>query len=749
MKNGKFVFLCILLGLSSAYASGFRNYQQGARATALGGAFIARADDPSAIFYNPAGISFAAANTFSIGTTLVNPLSSFTGPLTLDKNIYTETKSNFYSPSTLYMIFPVFKNVNFGFGLYSPFSYGVEWPENWVGRFIATNTEYKSLSLNPVLSWKPFRFISVGAGLDLMYGAFIYENGVVFTPRELSGTGRLSGDAYGLGFNAGIQVEPLNGLKLGATYRSSRKLDFREAEKSFHFPRTDNAYTNAEVAFVFQSIDASTSFSLPAEYGFGIAYEIFNNLILEADQVFTDWEIYDAYLVTLDLEGAENAPLTFMRFYQNTQSQRFGLEYQVIADLSLRVTACQLEKPNLTQNFHTGQADFTRYVAIGNSISSGFQSGALTAEHQELSYPNLLASQAGVEVFTQPLLAYPGLGQYTIADAGILELIALSPLTIIPAQYSEYPEFDPDNPYLTGEIAGQIQPYHNLAIPGLLLADAFYNTISENSFSQTLFIDTILRNKDKAEEDQKTVWQQARELDPTFITCWIGNNDYLAFALSGGENGDILTTHEDFEFLYSQLIDSLGKNGAQILTFTLPGLRSLPYFTTIQPYIPDSLTGLPLTDENGDKIPLLGVDPENDLMLLTAQFALANKKGIPSWYGGNDEPMPDEVVLDAAELQKVDAAVEAFNLAIYSISAERNIPVFDTHDFLLFLSDGGYDVVGYTFNGEYLSGGFYSLDGLHPTDAGNVLLANRLISFINEEYAASIPLINIVDYIGK
>ncbi len=417
--------------------------------------------------------------------------------------------------------------------------------------------------------------------------------------------------------------------------------------------------------------------------------------------------------------------------------------------IGLLFSSCQLEKPNLSPDTHTGQADFTRYVAIGNSISSGFQSGALTAEHQEYSYPNLLARQAGVSEFTQPLLGYPGLGQYTIAEAGILELFALSPLTIIPAPYSDYPGFDPDNPYLNSEIAVQDHPYHNLAIPGLLLADAFYNTISENSFSQSLFINTILRNKDKPEAEQKTVWQQARQLDPTFITCWIGNNDFLAFALGGGENEAALTSHEDFEFLYGQLIDSLSKTGAQMLNFTLPGLRSLPYFTTIQPFIPDSVTGLPLVDENGNNIPLLGVDPETDLLLLTAQFAVANKKGLPSWYGGNDEPMPEDVVLDAAELQKIDAAVEAFNLAIYSVSADRNIPVFEAHDFLLFLSEGGYDVVGYTFNGKYLTGGFYSLDGLHPTDAGNVLFANRLISFINDEYEAAIPLINIIDHIGQ
>lgn len=336
MKNRKFIFLYVLMSLSTVYASGFRNYEHGAKATSLAGAFIARADDPSAIFYNPAGISFATSNTFSVGTTLINPMSSFTGPAILDKNIYSETKSNIYTPSSFYMVFPVFKNINFGFGLYSPFSSGVEWSENWVGRFLATNSEFKSLSVNPVLSWKPYEFISVGAGIDLMYGAFIYEKAVVFTPRELNGIEKLSGDAYGLGFTAGVQIEPLSGLKLGATYRSSRKLDFKDAERSFNFPRTDDNYTNAEIAFVYQSMNATTNFSLPAEYGFGISYKFFDKLTIEADQVFTDWEIFDVYLVHFDIEGAENAPLTFMRFFQNTQSQRFGLEYQIFSNLALR-----------------------------------------------------------------------------------------------------------------------------------------------------------------------------------------------------------------------------------------------------------------------------------------------------------------------------------------------------------------------------------------------------------------------------
>src|SRR5512136_1299798 len=86
--------------------------------------------------------------------------------------------------------------------------------------------------------------------------------------------------------------------------------------------------------------------------------------------------------------------------------------------LALFLVGCSLEAPSEKQTvLKTGTANLASYVALGNSITAGFQSGALTEEHQIYSYPKLLAGQIGVDNFAQPLLAYPGLGSFTADSA--------------------------------------------------------------------------------------------------------------------------------------------------------------------------------------------------------------------------------------------------------------------------------------------------------------------------------------------
>jgi len=153
------------------------------------------------------------------------------------------------------------------------------------------------------------------------------------------------------------------------------------------------------------------------------------------------------------------------------------------------------------------QVDFTRYVAIGDSLTAGFMSGGLVQSSQVNSYPALIHRQAtgGDAGFQQPLVSAPGIPP-------LLQLVSLSPLVItrLPGQGQ------PVNLNVP-------QPYNNLGIPGATLADVL-NTKSGGIF------DLILRNP---AFQNTTAIQQALALHPTFVTVWIGNNDALNAATSG------------------------------------------------------------------------------------------------------------------------------------------------------------------------------------------------------------------------
>lgn len=403
------------------------------------------------------------------------------------------------------------------------------------------------------------------------------------------------------------------------------------------------------------------------------------------------------------------------------------------------LTSCELEKSIDKKSFSTGSADFSSFVVIGDSYPAGYQSAALTEQHQIYSFPNIIAQQAGVDTFQQPLLDYPGIGVYTSAGYGILELEMLSPLSIIAQDYEDYPNFDKNNPYISSEVRDYPKPYNNLSIPGIFLTDILNAAIYEFSESKSPLINTILRC-DFAH--QKTVVDQLKELNPTFILCMAGNSDMLDYALSGGTSGNSMPTAEEFGDLYTELMDSLKTTGADIVTGNIPDIQTLPFFNTLEPYVIDTLTGLPvLVDE--EKVPLIGVNPETDLALLTAMASTSEGLGVPVEHGGTGEPLPDEDFLNAEEIDELDQKIGAYNNAISSICATKNIPVFDFNVFLDDLQETGYEIVGYTFEGEFLTGGFFSLDGIHPNDAGSAFLANQWIDLINNSFNANIPPVDV------
>ena len=162
-----------LLVAAPATPSGFQVMTQGARATGMGLAFTGVADDPSAIFFNPAGMGFQ--EHFSImlgGSVLGRAKADFTGADPFPGEGITESvqKQEFVIP-TLYVVVPLTTELSFGLGVNAPYGLGLRWndPENFSGRFISQNAVIKSLDVNPVFSYKLFPELSIAAGADLRF----------------------------------------------------------------------------------------------------------------------------------------------------------------------------------------------------------------------------------------------------------------------------------------------------------------------------------------------------------------------------------------------------------------------------------------------------------------------------------------------------------------------------------------------------------------------------------------------------
>ncbi|MFL9844698.1 SGNH/GDSL hydrolase family protein [Flavobacterium rhizosphaerae] len=272
-----------------------------------------------------------------------------------------------------------------------------------------------------------------------------------------------------------------------------------------------------------------------------------------------------------------------------------------IALLAAGFTACEPEFEHEVTNsdYSSGDADFTTYVAVGNSLTAGYMDGTVFRTGQQYSFPNLLAQQfalVGGGAFTQPSYEedVDNLG-------GISGIPGFSTRLIINASTSS-PE--PIAGTSTITLTPQAKAYNNMGVPGAksfhLLNPGYGNAANLSlGMANPYFVRT-------ATSPNATVIDDATSLNPTFFTCWIGANDVLSYATTGGigvnQEGNInpatyggndITDPNVFAGTYSAIIDKLTANGAKGVVATLPNVTSIPFFTTVPyaPLSPDALGG--------------------------------------------------------------------------------------------------------------------------------------------------------------
>ena len=393
----------------------------------------------------------------------------------------------------------------------------------------------------------------------------------------------------------------------------------------------------------------------------------------------------------------------------------------ILLALMLFAYGCEI-KSDLTPPTlpNTGNADFTRFVTIGNSLTMGEQSSSVFESGQMYSFGNQIADLVGAS-FAQAIFSDPGTG-------GRIEVASVSPFkTTINTGKGQ-----PTN--LTYPA-----PYNNLGIKGAFLYDMMNTTDSTNSFTAQFgrfnpLFNAVLRGIG-------TIFQQAKALHPTFMTCWIGNNDILGYATSGGTLPNTPTA--TFQFLYSQLMDSLASLNTKVIVGNIPLVTSIPFFTTVPPALPDGQGGI-ITLYGQTAGGVRALVPGQDLLLLTASSVLLDANGNPTGVGISPaNPLPTQVVLDKDEIANVISVTSAYNTAIKTLAEAKGFKIFDANAIMNGLATQGYEANGIMFTSEYVAGNFFSLDGVHPTSQGYAIIANEFIKIINHNYAAKIPYINV------
>ncbi len=433
---------------------------------------------------------------------------------------------------------------------------------------------------------------------------------------------------------------------------------------------------------------------------------------------------------------------------------RWGL----VLAATLGMTACKNNDvdPNAGVTASKGTADFSRYVAVGNSLTAGYADNGLYRSGQLNSYPNILAGQfktVGGGDFVQPLFAADsanGSGYLKLIAVPTLATLAKSIVQVAPGAARGGTTMG-GSPLLR-KFTGVNQ---NLGVPGIKMADI--QTPGYGSVQGNQYFERFLRDPFKT----YLSYVSDNIANATFFTCWMGNNDALGYATSGGTSP--LTDPTLFQTNYTALINVLTANSRKGAVIGIPNVTTTPLFNTVtiplilasvnaavqqaNPGAP-AIAALVIQGKNGIRASQAG-----DLVTLSAytagaystigSTAVGTKIGP---YGlSPTNPLPSQLVLDVDEIKDLSAATANFNTIMKTQADAKGLAYVDPN-VVLDQAAKGFTQNGVAYSSAYVSGGVFSLDGIHLTPAGYALMANEIIRNINAKYTATIPTVDASRY---
>ena len=413
-----------------------------------------------------------------------------------------------------------------------------------------------------------------------------------------------------------------------------------------------------------------------------------------------------------------------------------------------------------------GDANFATYVSIGNSLTSGFADGSLYRSGQINSYPNMLATQfqsVGGGAFKQPLL--PGESGWPInITAGYDPKLVLG--------YTTTNGVTTLGPVLYGGNGGQYDtagsstnissqgPFNNVGIPGIRCIDFMFPGYGAlNPYAGRFFSNPSTQ----------------RPLDvallpvPTFFTMWLGANDVLGYATGGGTgaNGGIaigdISPVSVFKATYDATVAAIAATGAKGILINIPDVTTIPFFTTVP------AKGLALTRQGQVDSLNLAYTPLGITFTLGANYFIMADSSAPGGLRqmtdadyicltipldqvktqglGSVTPIPDQYVLDKTEVANVKTATTAFNQIIADDANQYHLGLVDANTYLRTLQSG-ITWNGVTYTPTFVTGGAFSLDGVHLTPRGYALVANEIIRVINQTYHSTVPQVDVNSHNG-
>jgi len=373
--------LVLLISLSVAFSSvafgsGFLIYEHGTAAMGLAGTFVSLANDPTAVFYNPAGITWLPRTQVSAGGSFIFPSGSLSLPNWPDPTFQkvNQLDQTFFPPH-FYLTQQLSSRVSLGLGVFAPYGLGTSWPVNYPLRYICTETSLETLFINPVLAFKLTDNLSIGAGISYIHSTLSLDLvSLVEIPETWSGDVPASLDkakGEAVAFNAGILYKR-NKFAVGFNWRSNFTVDY-----SGDLVLDKSNVPEAISPYIPDGGSVATSFKFPNIFDLGFSYQLSNKfLIALAGQYFT-WKVYDSYEIDIDYGGGYTEQDVVEQNFKNSVILRAGFQYMLKDYFALRAGVIYDQSPQPIETMDPSLPDASR---VAFTLGFGYTKGKLRVD---------------------------------------------------------------------------------------------------------------------------------------------------------------------------------------------------------------------------------------------------------------------------------------------------------------------------------------------------------------------------------
>lgn len=360
------VLLCIFF-IYNRYAfalggGGFRNEAAvDAEATGKGQAFVAQADSPSAIHYNPAGLVQLEGSHVRVGSVLQAPRTWHTS--TSGNETYMQMQT-FLIPNFFYVTDIGLEKWRFGFSATSPYGLGTDWADDSFSSVQATESDTEFYQINPTVAYNLNDIISLGFGVDYMK-SYVSKHKRI-TAALGGGDFHLKGDDDGWGYNVGLLVRPSERHSIGISYRSKIELTYGGLAS------LDNLNIIAIGGYNFPgstySTDVEAKLVLPRSLAAGYAFKPDDKWTIELDVEWTGWSSVEEDFVRYPNETDPSRLIILNdsnpspKDWNDSLGYGLGVEYKATDWLELRGGYLFYQTPIPSVSFETALPDADRHA---------------------------------------------------------------------------------------------------------------------------------------------------------------------------------------------------------------------------------------------------------------------------------------------------------------------------------------------------------------------------------------------------